>query len=207
MERKLVAVYTQPSSKLIHIYSKLGATLVPIYTISQVETVIFSHVLLRGGSDINPSLYRQKLTYSVGLDPYRDRVEWAMLDKAHEEKLPVLGICRGMQLLNVFYGGSLYQDIYQAGVTICNHTNTEHELDWKFDVSFPEECTSRHHQGVKRLAKGFTILAESLDGIPEIIFRNRVLGIQGHPEDYAYSKSGWWDLFDWHLEGFRVQKP
>lgn len=148
-------------------------------------------VILSGGGDIHPSRYGQRITYSSGINRERDRLEYEALNFFHRipENIKFLGICRGHQLLNVFFGGSLYQDMTAAGK---KHNGPIHELSWLIKSPLSElfpSVNSIHHQGVNRLAGNGVVLAtEPKSGIPEAIqFGNEGLGLQFHPEFMAES--------------------
>ncbi|MHB9032354.1 MAG: gamma-glutamyl-gamma-aminobutyrate hydrolase family protein [Anaerolineae bacterium] len=160
-----------------------------------------SGLLLIGGGDLETKQYgevdRGKLTY---VSPERDRIELQFTRWALTRGLPILGICRGIQTLNVAAGGTLIQDIpsevpgavnhavsYQAGegyahaVTVSQGTL----LAKSVGVSGDLQVNSHHHQAVARLASGFMISAAAPDGVIEAIELPRaayVLGVQWHPE-------------------------
>lgn len=154
-------------------------------------------LLLTGsGPDIDPALYgeRQRFRFKK-VDPKRSALERELVKRACEKKMPVLGICGGMQLLNVAGGGSLYQDLPKQ----LPHT-LKHDVGGK--ITHPVEIkkgtilarilgqltlpvNSSHHQGVKEPAPGYIVNAMAEDGViegieaPDFPF---VLGLQWHPE-------------------------
>lgn len=153
-------------------------------------------LLLTGGSDINPKIYGQtnNLNLSTKIDDSRDEFEIKLLDIALKNKLPILGICRGLQLVNAHLGGSLLQHIY-------NHKNTENEEDLIHQISVVENSylfnivkiqsgvvNSSHHQAVDKVAKDLVVSAQSDDGIIEALEwidktnRAPLLLVQWHPE-------------------------
>ena len=145
-------------------------------------------ILLTGGGDILPSLYKEeKEPPTKGIDLERDNFEISVLKKSVEKGIPVLGICRGIQIINVAYGGSLYQDLPQHTYN-KNHTVTIkggsflEKLFHKRDI----EVNSYHHQGIKRVAEPFDVIAKTEDNIIEAIIlkddKKFVLGVQWHPE-------------------------
>lgn len=161
-----------------------------------------SGLLISGGPDIYPGRYGQADdTVRCGsIDYRRDTLEFALIDKALEMDLPILGICRGEQILNVYFGGSLFVDIPTDYDTTIKHRCEEKDSCYHL-VKIKQgsllndilnvTCglvNSNHHQAVNRLADGLQILAKSEDGLTEAIGlsdpENRpfLLGVQWHPE-------------------------
>ena len=157
-------------------------------------------VLLSGGSDINPLLFGEepdaKLEFVL---PDRDEYELHLTTFAYQMRKPLLGICRGIQVINVAFGGSLYQDIStQSPNCTLKHSQSSrrdfagHTVDVSPDsllhqilgkASLP--VNSFHHQAIKIIAPGFSINAMSRDGIIEGIEKQGesfMLGVQWHPE-------------------------
>lgn len=151
-------------------------------------------IIIGGGDDIDPQRYGEVAKISIKPDKERDDLEWRMLDYAEQRKLPILGICRGAQLLNVFYGGNLHQDltaVFQHLVlrrTVLPRKRIQIEADSRlFDVMGTEEthANSLHHQAVDRLAEGFRVAARDFDNIVQAIegqTERFLLGVQWHPE-------------------------
>ena len=160
-----------------------------------------SGLILSGGVDIYPELYcdwdtkETKGTYC----PERDGFELNLLQKALEMKIPVLGICRGLQLINVYFRGSLIFDIEE--IRNVNHRKISKTEDRIHKVNIfkdtllneitgteSEEVTSSHHQSIDRLGEGLMINAKASDGIVEgIEFADKkdksfLIGVQWHPE-------------------------
>lgn len=156
-------------------------------------------LLLSGGSDISPIIFGEEPKQKLGLTMIdRDRSEIQLLDFARERKLPVLGICRGFQLLNCYYGGTLYQDISYARELYLKHDFKALPGDLAHSIELVEGSlirellgethlvNSHHHQVLNAIADGFTVTATAKDGIAEAIEGNGLdqflFGVQFHPE-------------------------
>jgi putative glutamine amidotransferase len=157
-------------------------------------------LLLAGGADIDPSAYgRPRHPETIETVPERDAFELALTRAALERDLPVLGICRGMQLINVALGGTLSQHLPERfghsehRRAIGSFDGSEHDVDvcsgtlaMRVIDQTPHSTKSHHHQGVDELGEGLTVSATSaMDGLAEAIElpgRRFVLGVQWHPE-------------------------
>jgi putative glutamine amidotransferase len=140
----------------------------------------YQGLVLTGGADI-------------GKNPERDRIEKIYLDRALFLGIPVLGICRGMQLVNVYLGGTLIEDIEE---TLCNHGLDRELLAVEgmristmpssfHDVFFENtviKVNSRHHQAIDKLADGLTSTGIAADGIIEMAENEQFILVQWHPE-------------------------
>lgn len=165
-------------------------------------------LLVQGGGDVNPARY-DELPHPTtgGIDDVHDDVEISLVRAALAADVPVLGICRGMQVLNVALGGTLRQDHSLAGIDPASHSDTYHEVTIEPDsllaralgTTTPERCHSWHHQAVARLGSDLRVVATAPDGTIEAIehLRNAwVVGVQWHPEDDAASTPDQQRLFD-----------
>lgn len=158
-------------------------------------------LLLTGGADVNPFLYNEERSKKLGnIKPERDLYEKELYYIAKEKKLPILGICRGMQIINVLEGGTLYQDLeyrenkqnnYIEHLQKDNKSHPAHYITLKkdsflFNIFNLDKIAvnSYHHQAIKDVAPNFIITAESLEGIIEGIEdrENRIICVQWHPE-------------------------
>lgn len=144
-------------------------------------------IVISGGEDIDPELYGARETI-FPKEP-RDRAEWEfqLLRLCEKQHTPVLGVCYGMQLLAVYNGGALHQDIQTEIPNCVNHNRTNHEITFLEDfLGFSEGTThtveSRHHQAVSMLPQNFRIAATAPDGVIEAMAGEGCWGIQWHPE-------------------------
>lgn len=161
---------------------------------------LFDGFLFVGGPDICASYYgEENLNYGCSLTPERDSMEIKLAQMAINANKPVLGICRGSQLINVAMGGTLYQDIHKQSDKILN-THSQDAPKWfavhnaelrenshlhKIFNSNNVKVNSFHHQAVKLIAEGFEATACAPDGIVEGIehkSKKFVIGVQWHPE-------------------------
>ncbi|MGL4450558.1 MAG: gamma-glutamyl-gamma-aminobutyrate hydrolase family protein [Sarcina sp.] len=154
-------------------------------------------LIITGGYDIHSLLYGEEPSIKLhDVSVYRDNCEVELLKNADEKKIPVLGICRGIQLLNVFYGGNLYQDLSLKEGTYIKHfeegnpTLGFHTIDiikgsMLYDLLGENQIVnSYHHLAIKDVAEGFKVTAYSKDGVIEGIERKDpfAMGVQWHPE-------------------------
>ena len=187
---------------------KAGGTpvLIPLVTDETALEEIVSRIdglILSGGGDIYSPLFGEELHPAIeSYDLERDRYEIALVTQAAERQLPILGICRGAQLINVAFGGSLIQDIpSQVSESNVNHNQEEAREIATHSVRITPESLLRqivhaeqikvnsfHHQAAKVVAPGFETVAWAEDGVIEAIESTEgktVLGVQWHPENGA----------------------
>jgi gamma-glutamyl-gamma-aminobutyrate hydrolase PuuD len=152
-----------------------------------------SFLLLEGGEDINPDLYGEENTHSHYYGAWRDNHEIRCYHIARELSIPILGICRGHQLMAALEGGTLWQDIYtQIGVdhdyrhniifTDVAQTSGFLELMQSNPTGSPDRVNSLHHQGIKRMPLAGQVLATAPDGVVEAVLYPWGLSVQWHPE-------------------------
>jgi putative glutamine amidotransferase len=165
-------------------------------------------LLLTGGEDVDPACYGQEPDGSRTVSPERDAMELDLVHRALEHRVPILAVCRGIQLLNVALGGTLYQDLYsQRGEDIDHdrwrefdghihvvHTDGAELLAAVFDS--PEFVqNSAHHQGIRELAPDLTAVGWAPDGVIEAVEYRATggawtCGVQWHPERKIEEASG-----------------
>jgi len=166
-------------------------------------------VVLCGGPDLDPQLYgdEPRIDADLSILPQLDLMDWTLLEGAQEGRTPVWAICRGMQTFNVFQGGSLWQDLPSQVEGVL-----EHQPDGPHDSmahpirilarqeTFSEilggeatEVNSRHHQAVRKPGRQIIQVAESPDGVLEVLALDRkdwwVKGVQWHPENLMHLPS------------------
>ena len=171
----------------------------PVASLDKLDALI-----LTGGLDVDPSLYGEAPHATTAVDLARDRFEIPLARAALERDVPILAICRGVQVLNVAAGGSLVQDIPSSMTSGLAHSIDVPKDHVAHDVSVVpgtrlasslgpsaplESCpvNSRHHQSVGRVAPAFVVSAVSPDGVIEAIERPSstfCVGVQWHPENF-----------------------
>ena len=160
-------------------------------------------LLIPGGVDMDPGTYGEEIRPEVGrLDPARDEVELTLTRWAIADGLPLLGLCRGAQVINVAMGGTLYQDIAAQCPGAMRHdcyptrgfarTHLAHEIELTPGTRLREalehpsvRVNSMHHQSVKALGEGLVVSAVAPDGVVEAVEGTGdgfLIGVQWHPE-------------------------
>lgn len=197
---------------MAHCVMKLGAVAVMVPTVEHSTDIsrwdvatddyieLLDGLILQGGADIDPVVYGEQPTEWVGpTDAVRDRFELELLRGFAAAGKPVLGVCRGMQLINVAHGGTLYQDLDTAGVAKFRHRLPDLYDEHAHEVTFTDggwlqtiysgakeaRVTSIHHQGVNLLGKDLVVDATSTDGVIEAVRHCDhpfLVGVQWHPE-------------------------
>ena len=173
--------------------------IIPIMDESLAEEIMSSldGLILTGGQDVSPLLYNQEPHQAIQeTSPQRDTFELSLINAAIHQGKAILGICRGLQLLNVRYGGTLYQDLSEDKTAYLQHNQQSlpqfptHRIQIKDQSSlspiFGKEITvnSFHHQAIDQLGQGLTVIAQSLDQVIEAVEApaDNVIAVQWHPE-------------------------
>lgn len=185
------------------------------YNADQVDSLCdrLDGLVLTGGEDVNPSFYGEDPLPGIGsVNPERDDFEFRLVRGMMERKKPILGICRGIQVLNVIMGGSLYQDLSRQIRGAISHRQKGPRWYLSHRVAVEEGTklhqivgtkelwvNSFHHQSIKDLAPGFIISASTSDGMIEAIEHPKypfLIGVQWHPENLWQKNESAYLLFE-----------
>ncbi len=157
-------------------------------------------VIIGGGDDISPDLYGGQIVASARLDPGRDALERRLVHEAFELSKPVLGICRGSQMLNVALGGTLHQDAYDTYRDSDRHRTILPRKTVLIEPGTrlarvagddPMKVNALHSQAVDELGRGLRVAARDRGGMIQAIERVRdpfAIGVQWHPEHLFYAR-------------------
>lgn len=228
-EKKNSRKYVQLSYDYVKTINTAGGIPLILPIITEEELLydyinIIDGLLLSGGEDLLPLLYGENPIDKVdAICCDRDECEMALFKKAYEKQIPILGICRGMQLMNVALGGTLYQDINKQIENSLGHCPQESIADQlyhrvKIDAGsklyniFGKkdiEVNSFHHQSLKDIGKGLKATAYSHDGIVEgveSLERDFLIGVQWHPEKLADKYSVFGNIFKTFIKACRIDQ-
>ncbi len=208
---KKTIILSKASDNYINWIESRDIIIIDAYNISNIDSILnlADGIILTGGEDIYPLMYND--TNNIKLcgefDFRRDTLEKKLFDYAYNNKLPLIGVCRGMQMMNVASGGTLFGDLpTEIGDSIMHRNNgevmhnimvTNNNID-NISMIFPVngkvlpkkqffKVNSWHHQGLKEIAENIIVIAESYDGLPEAVVINKkvhpfMIGVQFHPE-------------------------
>ena len=209
--KKKMIILSKASDNYINWIESRDILIIDAYNISNIDSILnlADGIILTGGEDIYPLMYND--TNNIKLcgefDFRRDTLEKKLFDYAFNNKLPLIGVCRGMQMMNVASGGTLFGDLpTEIGDSIMHRNNgevmhnimvTNNNID-NISMIFPVngkvlpkkhffKVNSWHHQGLKEIAENIIVIAESYDGLPEaVVIKKKVhpfmIGVQFHPE-------------------------
>ncbi|MGI6091855.1 MAG: gamma-glutamyl-gamma-aminobutyrate hydrolase family protein [Veillonellaceae bacterium] len=193
------------STEYIKAVSQAGGVPVMLPVITDQESIqqqlkIIDGLILSGGYDVDPLLFGEQPAEKLGyVCPERDFHEIELVRAAALAQIPILGICRGIQLINIAFGGTIYQDLsdvpgvikhmQNAKNNIPTHTIEIAENSQLASILGPKAIVnSFHHQAVKNVAPGFRVTAWTADGVIEAIENSEsefFIGVQWHPEMMA----------------------
>ena len=167
-----------------------------IVTLDVSQALECDGLLLPGGGDIDPAYFNEEMNGANEPDRDLDSAQIALLDAFVREGKPIFGICRGMQLINVYFGGSLYQDLETADTHMDKDgVDSVHIVNSVFDGNIFEELygksfpiNSAHHQGIKKMGEGLYEILRADDGVCEAVSHDKlpIIATQFHPERMAY---------------------
>lgn len=197
-----VVVVDQPYTDRVLDSGGIPVVVPPGLSVHDIELLVArcDGLLLTGGDfDIEPALFGEAPVPQLGtLKPERTRLELALLDAAVRRRMPVLGICGGLQLMNVARGGSLWQDLPSQRPSTVSHSQTwtkdlaGHDVDVVVGTRLAALCgagllgvNSTHHQGIKAVGAGLVVAAVAVDGLVEAVEdpdADFFVGVQWHPE-------------------------
>jgi len=200
-EQKKTIILSKASSNYIKWIEDDNTIILDAYTIRNTDSILglADGIILTGGEDINPLQYNDTINLAVcgDINYQRDTLERKLFDFAFENKIPLIGVCRGMQMMNVASGGTLYGDIpTEIGTTVIHRNNGEvnHKIVLTDTCSliFPNDTdtimvNSWHHQGLKIMPNHLRVIARAFDGLPEAVVMDKsvhpfMIAVQFHPE-------------------------
>ena len=215
MKKILIAGKENATENYVDVLKYLGAE--PVVTLHPESVYSFDGLVLPGGGDICPSYFDQPVIDTRIVDPDLDRLQFHILYQFLHTHKPILGICKGMQLINVFFGGDIKQHVEKECLHQWNGKDQWHRTSAKkasilyklYGSEF--NVNSAHHQSIDTTGQDLKIIQNSSDGIPEAISHEflPILGVQWHPERMCLSHkksdavSGT-AIFRWFLNPFSV---
>lgn len=188
MPKIAIAGTPQGAENFVNAFHALGAEAKDV--LEENDFAEYDALVLPGGADIDPALFGEEINGSRKIEPERDRRQLEILKVFLDANKPVLGVCKGHQLLNVAFGGKLCQNIPQYETHQWDEGDKAHMshclpgcfLEELYGLKFP--INSAHHQGVITPAEGFEAIQWAPDGVLEaMVHRTKpIIGLQWHPE-------------------------
>jgi putative glutamine amidotransferase len=185
--------------------------------LAAMDALIFS-----GGEDVHPKFYGENIEKCKDTSLVRDQYEFEVLKEALDMQLPILFICRGMQLLNIYQGGTLYTDLNQVPTSVYNHVVINNRSQACHSVKLKENhfiseilgdpivnVNSIHHQVINKLGEDLEVVGTSEDGIIEALAmkgRKELLAVQWHPEMMTRIDEKSLKLFTWLIDQVKNNK-
>lgn len=172
-------------------------------------------LIVCGGIDINPLFYHENCQFEQSESSFRrDSYELKLIQKCAQKKIPILGICRGQQMINIAFKGTLYQDNKMLSPSVMQHQQQErkeypiHSIQIEKDsflyplLGESYYVNSLHHQSIHQLAAGFRVIAKADDQIIEAIQHNKfnIWGVQFHPEMMHNRDIKMQNIFTWFVQ-------
>ena len=202
---KKTIILSKSSLNYVKWIEKEDIIVLDAYTIDNTDSILsqVDGIILTGGEDIDPLQYSDTINIKAcgPINYFRDTLERKLFEYAFNHKIPLVGVCRGMQMMNVVSGGTLYGDIpTEIGTNVIHRNNGEvmHEIavfcenPYYTGLIFPLDqdtfvVNSWHHQGLKDIADNIHVLARSYDGLPEAAIMDTaihpfMIAVQFHPE-------------------------
>lgn len=192
VKRILIAGEAGKTENYENAMQQLGAC--PVTALHAPNIAKYDGLILPGGGDIDPRLFGQLPRETKFFDPILDRIQLAILKAFVWERKPVLGICKGMQLINIFFGGDMFQNLASAKEHEYIGRDQVHETKARFQSQlyrlYGEKfvVNSAHHQGVDLPGQGITYTQFAKDGVVEGLEHDYlpVSGVQWHPERLCF---------------------
>ena len=202
---KKVVILSKSSKNYVNWIASDSLIIIDAYNSKSLDSLlsVASGIILTGGEDINPLEYNDSANIKLcgPINYFRDTLERKLFDFALLNKLPLIGVCRGMQMMNVACGGTLYGDLpTEIGQQIVhrNYGEVMHDIsicednNYYTNFIFPLNqdtflVNSWHHQGLKQIAENIHVIAKSYDGLPEAVVMDTsvhpfMIAVQFHPE-------------------------
>jgi N5-(cytidine 5'-diphosphoramidyl)-L-glutamine hydrolase len=158
-----------------------------------IEELSIEGIILTGGNDIKPKDYTKKNNHDITISDKRDETEKKLLELAIEKDIPVMGICRGMQLINIYFGGNIKElkKEDESHIGTNNKINISQEYTKDLSTLKEEKVNSFHKFGIDKLtlSEELKSFAETKEGIIEGLYhpKKRIAGVQWHPERDSFS--------------------